>query len=271
MKKRIGYIFLVVSALEVHCDVDFNTLLNCNLLRADMSKMCDPQHELNVYQQILENEQNYPDAQDISAAKKVLYVYPDIHPTHQSVLNVISELNIQSVCEIGAGYGEVSKYIFNSNPSLDITCVEHNKGYLKQLKEHFENKIWAMPPHIYVKATAIHDSFPYLNSLKSDAYDLVFTCAVMMHIPFIAAARSAIEIVRVSKKYILHVENKNDGNNWYNMAVITPAGMSSFANNVGVDYVKLYERLGVKTIKYAEYQYPDCPGTYVVYLGEKCA
>ena len=71
-----------------------------------------------------------------------------------------------------------------------------------------------------------------------------------------------------SKKYILHVENKNDGQDWYNMTIVNPVGMSP-VNRVGVDYVRLYEGLGVKTLQYIEFKDSDSPATFILYLGQK--
>ena len=52
------------------------------------------------------------------------------------------------------------------------------------------------------------------------------------------------------------------------MTVVKPAAMSPI-NYLGIDHVKIYENLGVRTIKYFEYQDPGNPATYVVYLGQK--
>lgn len=87
-------------------------------------------------------------------------------------------------------------------------------------------------------------------------------------VSFNIAVKSALAISRISKRYILHVENKNQGQDWYNMTIIKLAGMSP-VNYVGIDYVRLYESLGVKTIKCFEYQDPWTPATFIVYLGEK--
>ena len=90
---------------------------------------------------------------------------------------------------MGAGCGRVSKYIYAQNPNLNITCIEDNKAYFAQMKENFETRIDVIEPNIPVKATMIRACLPELSMIQSNSYDIVFTCTVMMHLPFIIAVK----------------------------------------------------------------------------------
>lgn len=261
---KLSILLIIFAPMSIY-NKSLNELLKYNLHHRDISLYCNPQNELQVYEQALRSESNYPGAPISPKAKNS---YPILHPTHQAILDTIDKVDISSVCEVGACFGEVSKYIYAHNPSLQLTCVEHNQTHFNEMKEHFETKTWLLEPNIKVKANLIKDSLPHLSTIEDDSFDLVFTCAVMMHIPFIPAVKSTMELTRISKRYILHVENKNEGSDWYNMAVMLPAGMSH-QNKIGIDYKGLYESLGVNTILYEEHRHPGCPGTFVVYLGEK--
>ncbi len=266
-KLNIVILCFIVGTLYSQ-DLFFNELLTCNLSHRDVATLCNVDHELNLYENALHDESNYIGCPSLEDWKDTEYNYPSIHPLHKIIVDIIKELDISSVCEIGAGCGKVSKYVYAQNPNCEITCVEHNTVHYEQMKENFQTRTAVIMPDVQVKATLVKDSLPRLSSLQSNKYGLVFTCTVMMHLPFIIAVKSAIDIVRISNKYVLHVENKNEGNAWYNMVVVKPSLMSSI-NYTGIDYVKLYEKLGLKTIKHFEYKDPWTPATYVVYLGEK--
>tara|TARA_R110002167_G_scaffold40740_1_gene124909 strand:- start:574 stop:816 length:243 start_codon:yes stop_codon:yes gene_type:complete len=72
------------------------------------------------------------------------------------------------------------------------------------------------------------------------------------------------EFVRVSSKYIVHVENLNDKIN-----TVAMGRQQSELNRLCIDYKKMYEKLGVKTISYELFDDPWAPCQYVCYVGEK--
>ena len=68
-------------------------------------------------------------------------------------------------------------------------------------------------PNIDVNAEFIK-GFSQKMNIEDNQYDMVFTMTVMMHQPFIPALLTLCECARISKKYVLHIENKNyDPNN----------------------------------------------------------
>ncbi len=242
-------------------------LFKCNLSHRNVAAECDIDGQMKLYQAALADESNYKGMACLEDWDNG-YLYPAMHPAHQVISDIVTSLAINSICEVGAGCGRVSKYVYAKNPALDLTCIEHNSFHFSHIKENFEERTWVVQPDIIVKANLIKACLPNLSQVASNNFDLVFTCTVMMHLPFIPAIFSALELVRISKRYILHVENKNQGDEWYNMTIVKPPTMSPI-NYLGIDYVKLYESLGVKTIQYREFKDPLSPATFIVYLGEK--
>ena len=263
---RLFFIFTLLFGIAA--EAAFDDLFKCNLRNENVSFICNVEHETHLYRQALLDESNYTPISQLEGWLDKEYPYPHVHPGHRILLDTLKELGVSSVCELGAGAGKVCKYLYFENPGLNITCVEHNAVHLKQMEENFQSRTHVISPNISVPAQRIKGALPELPNISSNAFDAVFTCTVMMHIPFIPAVLSAMEMVRISKKYILHVENKNQGGDWYSMTVVKPSLMGS-CNYQGIDYVKLYEKLGVKTLKYYEYKDPSSPATFIFYLGEK--
>ncbi|MGC2310670.1 MAG: hypothetical protein WA432_03555 [Candidatus Babeliaceae bacterium] len=180
-------LFIGCLIMQTLCDNkrDFRELLKCNLAQRDIDALCDVENEILLYKNALHNESNYIPISLLEGWIDQSYSYPAVHPTHQIILDIIKTLNIESVCEVGAGCGKVSKYVYAENSALMLTCVEHNNVHCKQIEENFETRPGVIPPNKRVKAQIIKDCLPELATLPSHAYDLVFTCTVMMHLPFI--------------------------------------------------------------------------------------
>jgi ubiquinone/menaquinone biosynthesis C-methylase UbiE len=265
MKAKFFLIFNISSFL--FGETSINELLKCNRDGLNVAAICDVENEMRLYEKSLENHTNYVPVPELYEWINE-YTYPNIHPTHQIVLDIINELGVLNICEVGAGAGRVSKLAYAQNNQLNLTCIEASDTHLKQMKENFGDQSNVILPDIKVPATIIKGQVPYLKSIPDNSFDLVFTCTVMMHLPYIPAILSAQEMARLSHKYILHVENKNEGHSWYNMSVVNSPSMSS-VNELSIDYVTLYNKLGYKTIKYFEYPDPYSPATFIVYLGVK--
>jgi hypothetical protein len=264
--KIIIFAIVIASTCLNALPITFEDLLKCNLSNRDIASECDFENEILIYREAVSDESNC--SLQLTLESWNNYPYPNIHPLHRILLDIIKGLNVSSVAEIGAGCGRLSKYLYAENPLLKLTCIENNSIHLKQIDENFRTRTGVILPNIRVPANIIQGCLPDLYFLKSNSFDLVFTSTLMMHLPFIPAVFSALEIKRISSKYILHLENKNDGIYWYNMTINKPDAMSP-SNMVAVDYVKLYESVGVKTLKYLEFKDPNSPATFVFYLGEK--
>jgi ubiquinone/menaquinone biosynthesis C-methylase UbiE len=116
-------------------------------------------------------------------------------------------------------------------------------------------------PNIEVKANVVKAAAQNLP-FEDNSFDLVYTCTLMMHVPYIAAVLAAAEFARVSSKYVLHVEG-------YHTDGIVRNFKSKY-NFLLLDYQRLYEKLGFRMVKEFFYQDPySTEYDYIVYLGEK--
>jgi ubiquinone/menaquinone biosynthesis C-methylase UbiE len=236
-------------------------LLKYNLNGVTVFNEDEIQSEINIYEDSIKNWENYSGVPNLLGWRHPVFQYPNIHPIHKKIVDTISFLDVKNVCDVGAGAGSVVKYVYNSNNKLNLTCIEGYDVHLSQMKENFDQSSPIIPPQINVPATIIKGIGQDLP-LDDNSQDLIYTCTVMMHIPFLLAIKTAMEIARVSNKYVLHLERK-DGN-------VVIGNQKSKLNFLQIDYKKLYENQGFKTINYYEFPYPEAEQhTCVYYLGEK--
>ena len=111
-------------------------------------------------------------------------------------------------------------------------------------------------------------------NIEDNQYDMVFTMTVMMHQPFIPALLTLCECARISKKYVLHIENKNydpNNKNYKHNAICMPKNNNlSDYNKLPLDYKEIYEYLGFKTIQHYDFYDTNVKDAlYTIYLGEK--
>lgn len=193
------------------------------------------------------------------------YVFPNLQLHHKKIVDTVARLGVRDVLEAGAGAGCVSKYVYAST-GANMTCLEGSSVHIEQMKENFSNKSNIISPQIEVPANIVRGCIQNAP-FEDDSFDLVYTCTVMMHIPFLVIPKAVLEIKRISKKYILHVENRNDVINCVHIPGDSRLGMN--LNYLCIDYRKMYESIGVKTLVYEEYPDPHANCTYIMYLGEK--
>ncbi len=190
------------------------------------------------------------------------YSWPKIHDTHRVIVDLCKDLDIKTVCDVGAGAGVVSKFIYKETEGRDlkITCLEGSDAHIAQMKENFnESKVIAPP--VKVKAEIVKgiiQNAPF----KDDTFDLVFTCTVIMHNSFIPAVLAIAEMTRISSRYVLYVEGYHvDG---------IPKLYNDTYDRLVVDYEKLHTLLGYKTIRKTFHKDPHSEDyEYIVYLAEK--
>jgi predicted RNA methylase len=246
--------------------IDEKELLSCNLENISDFPENVVEEEKNIYFNSVKSWNQYECVSSLEGwkDKKYGYSYPNIHLHHRKIVDTIKNLkNIKSVCEIGAGAGVVSKYVYVTCPEIDLTCVEGADEHIVQMKENFKKESKIIEPFIDVDAKIIK-SIAQEISLESESFDIVFTCTMMMHIPFILVPKAIMEINRISKRYILHVENQNNEIN----AVCAGFGKSQL-NRLCIDYEKMYALLGVKTLIKEIYKDPHANCDCICFLGEK--
>ena len=243
--------------------IDNLELLNCNLENISNFDLDVVKEELKIYELSLHDWSVYGFVPTLEDWKPRNFEYPNIHPMRVKIVNTITSLPIHTICEIGAGAGIVAKYIYAANKNVDLTCVEGSDIHIEQMKQNFSGDSQIILPKMKVNANimkGIAQDIP----LPASSQDMVYTCTVLMHIPYFAAIKAIEDIARVSKRYVLHLERK-DGN------VIIGKQKSSL-NYLKIDYPSVYEKLGFKTIKYEEFPYPEYEheNLYCIYyLGEK--
>lgn len=260
--------FISITCLLLATSLNAVNLFEFNFQKINPLNKCNISKEMQFYRNNLNNQSNYLPVAKLNDWVDPDYTYPNIHPYHKLIVDTIDSLNVQSVCDVGAGCGKVAKYVYANNPNIDLTCVEHCNKHLQQINENFNTNTGVILPNIKVNAQVKKGAVPYLDQFEDNTFDLVYTCTVMMHIPYIPAILAAKELSRITSGYVLHVENKNKGPNWYDKVIIKPSKMSKY-NFLAIDYKSVYEALGFETIKYYEFKDPNTPATYIYYLGKK--
>lgn len=238
-------------------------LLKCNLLKVVEFPEDLLAEESRLYEESVEDWLFYDCVPSLSGWKNGIYEYPSIHPIHNRVVETVRNLKAHRVCEAGSGAGVVAKYVYADVPGVELTCMEGSERHLNQMRENFDGLSGIIPPKMSVKANIVKgilQKAPFEDGL----FDLVYTCTVMMHIPFLMVPKAVMELSRITNRYILHVENKNDKIN-----TVCMGRQRSPLNRLCVDYKRMYELVGVKTIKYEEFKDPHSESTYVYFLGEK--
>jgi hypothetical protein len=250
---------------EILTDQEFD-LLTCNLNQFEMFDRDEVETDIARYYKNTSNwDDVYGHVNNLAGWANRDYIFPNLHIHHEKIVNTVKDLEVKDVLEVGAGAGCVSKYVYAST-GANMTCLEGSDHHISQMRENFSSDSTIVAPRIDVPANIIR-GYIQNNSIPDNSFDLVYTCTVMMHIPFLVIPRAALQIKRLTRKYILHVENRNDKIN----CVHIPGDQRNRLNYLCIDYRKLYESIGVKTLSYFEYSDPHADCTYVYYLGEKVA
>jgi ubiquinone/menaquinone biosynthesis C-methylase UbiE len=249
------------SKNNMEIDSEYLELLNCNLdgqtnFNLDMLK-----EELIIYKLATKDWSVYDTVATLEDWSPKHFTHLNMHPMHKKLIDTVTSFPINTVCEIGAGAGTIAKYIHNVNKNIKLTCVEGSDIHLEHMKQNFSKNSHTILPNITVNANIIKGVAQEIP-LPSASQDLVYTCTVLMHIPYLMAIKAIQDISRVSKKYVLHLERK-DGN-------VVIGKQKSSLNYLKIDYRQVYEKLGFKTIKYEEFPYPECETfSCIFYFGEK--
>jgi phospholipid N-methyltransferase len=249
-------------------DIPENTykkLLSCNLNNIDLYNDIgiDKIKEQRLLYENLTNNNYLCESPKLSDwYQDTEYVYPNVDKTKQKILDIIKKYKPKSVLEGGSGCGKLSKYVYDIlDKDVELICVENNKDYYRQMQTNFS--ILKYEPKIYIKAKTILGSLHNIKEIKDNSIDLVFTHTVLMHMPFTAVIETVYQLARISSKYILHVENKNDIE-----SCVYPKNTYPEYNKVMINYIELYNELGFETILYEEELLDD--GSHVItFLGKR--
>jgi len=244
----------------------YKKLLLCNLNNINlceeigMEKIND---QIQLYKNLTDSHTNYlTESPELSDWYNDGYTYPNVNSCMQTVLDLIKKYKPKIVLEAGAGSGKLSKYVYDIlDKDVELICVENNKDYYQQMQTNFTLQLYE--PKIHVNAQTILSSIHNIESIKDKSVEMVFTHTVLMHLPFTAAVEVINELARISSKYVLHKENLNDI-----VSNVYPRNVYPECNKLMIDYKKIYNELGFKTVFYQETILSD-GNTGITYLGER--
>ena len=117
------------------------------------------------------------------------------HPQHQWLLKKIKTLKPKSIFEVGCGFGRNIKFLIeNGIKPNSITGLDISGRMIKLARDYINNN--------RVKLSVI--SIEKFAEIKN--FDLVFTHGVLMHIPPNNTEKALDNIIRISKKHLILIE-----------------------------------------------------------------
>lgn len=146
------------------------------------------------------------------------------HPQHTWILKKIKRIKEGKILEIGCGFGRNIKFLIENNISPNrLVGIDISPNMLIKAEELINNKKVKL-----VESDAL--SLPFVDKI----FSAVLIHGVFMHIKPKDIDKGIKEAIRVSKKYILQVEQNYGGNKY------------TFVHN----YKKLYKKNDAKIIEY---------------------
>jgi pseudaminic acid biosynthesis-associated methylase len=100
-------------------------------------------------------------------------------------------LKLRSVLEVGCNRGHNLTLIQDLSPGVTVFGIEPNDHARNIAKRN---------------GLRVHDCTTEYLSLPDDAFDLVFTAGVLIHVPLESLRAAQREIARVSRRYVLAIE-----------------------------------------------------------------
>lgn len=116
-----------------------------------------------------------------------------IFPQHYWLLKTIRRLKPQSILEAGCGFGRNLKFLTDNDIIANrITGIDISSVLLAQARLSKSVRL--------IRANVL--SLPF----SSHSFDLVFTHGLLMHLPPSQLPRALSELIRVSQKYLILIE-----------------------------------------------------------------
>lgn len=116
------------------------------------------------------------------------------------LISRIKELKVETVLEVGCGFGRNLPYIAENIPHIKrLVGLEFSKTMIKSSKDYF--KLFEKNYNIDIVNANVKD-IPF----KDNEFDLIYTHVCLTHIPPKDIARATSEISRVAKNWIIHFE-----------------------------------------------------------------
>jgi ubiquinone/menaquinone biosynthesis C-methylase UbiE len=146
---------------------------------------------------------------------------PDRGATAAYLAARIAELNPRTVLEVGCGYGKNLKLLRERTDAV-LSGIDFSQSQLEKAKNYLKDL-----PNIELQEGS-GTRLPYADR----SFDVVFTNNVILHNPPAEAEQIRKEILRVSKRYVVHKEDTNVNYSRY-----------------GYDHGKIYRDLGLRVIE----------------------
>ena len=203
------------------------------------------QTELGLYEKSIDENTHSPTVEGLENWREKITP----HPFASAIAEYCRLFGVDRICEIGAGAGNIVKYVKNLNPRSEVTAVENNKVHFQLLEDNICNTPYVLEPKVKNDITLLNESGHDLSSIKDGSFDMVFTCCTLMHTPFIPQLKIITEAARVSSNFVMHIENTR--------SFIHMGELDEELNNHVADYAKVYEKLGFRTVLNETSPYPE--------------
>jgi len=133
------------------------------------------------------------------------------------------KLKAKRILEVGCGYGKQLRSIRRLDTRVELFGVDFSSSQIIKGREYLKKD--------GIKNIVCADAkdLPFLDN----SFDLVFTSAVILHHPSDTAEKIRNELLRVSRRYIAHNEDK---------------GIAS--TRWSYDYNEIYNQMGLKVLEY---------------------
>jgi len=119
----------------------------------------------------------------------------DVHSQHKWFLDKVRLLKPKSILEVGCGFGRNIKFLIENGVKPDsITGVDISSRMIKFARDYISNN------RVKLSVIAIE------NFDERKNFDLVFTHGVLMHIPPNNIEKALDNIIRISKKHLILIE-----------------------------------------------------------------
>jgi len=115
-------------------------------------------------------------------------------PQHRWLIKQIRQLKPESILEAGCGFGRNLKFLLKNGISVSLTGIDISRPLLTLAQKKLDRRVKL------VRANLLH--LPFV----ANRFDLVFTHGVLMHLKPADLPRALQELVRVSKRYLILIE-----------------------------------------------------------------
>lgn len=126
-----------------------------------------------------------------------------IHKQHEWLINNITNENPSNILEVGCGFGRNIKFLLENGVTASITGIDLSRSMIANAKNYLDNSKVKL-------ITGDINNLPF----KNNSYDLVFTHGVLMHVKSNVVEKAIAELLRVSKKKVILIEQNYGGNNY---------------------------------------------------------